>query len=124
MSTGRKTKLTVQMPAKFEVDFARRVDRRTAFGSALIQRRDAWLSDLGGVENLSHSEQSLVDRGVWLGGMLEAHEQDVLNGQPLDAGAYTQLLNTLLGITRTLGPSRRQRPVRSLRDVMNGTAAP
>jgi hypothetical protein len=60
---------------------------------------------------------------VWIEAMIESHEQNLANGQPIDAGAYTQLINSLLGIYRVLGIERRQKPNgRTLRDYQQDAA--
>lgn len=122
MARDRKTKLLVSMPAKYEPDFEKRIDRRTVVGTALLSRLAAIMSDLGGTETLSHAKASLCKRAVWLEAVVESHEQNLANSQEVDLGAYTQSINSLLGIYRALGIERRQKPLRSLRDVMQGAA--
>ena len=122
MSRDRSSKLTVSMPARYEPDFERRIDKRTAVGSALIARLNTMQSDLGGPDSLSHAKQSLIKRAVWLEAVVESLEQNLSNGQPVDLGGYTQAINSLLGLYRTLGLERLQRPVKSLRQIMDGTS--
>ena len=123
MARDRSSKLIVSMPAKYEPDFERRIDKRTVVGAALLARLAAIQSDCGGVETLSHAKQSLCKRAVWIEAMIESHEQNLSNSLPIDAGSYTQLINSLLGIYRALGIERRQKPLRSLREIMDGKAA-
>jgi hypothetical protein len=121
VARDRSNKLTLAMPAKYEPDFERRIDKRTAVGTALLQRLAAIQSDLGGVEGLSYAKQSLAKRAVWVEATVEAFEQSLANAQPIDLGAYTQAINSLLGLWRVLGVERRTRSVRSLRDVMSAS---
>jgi hypothetical protein len=118
MARDDNKKLTVVMPADYEPDFEKRLDRRTVIGTALMERLGALHSDLGGLEGLSHVKQSLCKRAVWLEVVVESHEQHLANGVAVDVGAYTQALNTLLGVYRVLGVERRAKPVRRLREHM------
>jgi hypothetical protein len=45
-----------------------------------------------------------------------------LAGEEVDAGSWTQLLNSWLGVAGRLGLERRARNVRSLHEVMQGAA--
>ena len=119
MARDRKSKLTVKMPANYEPDFERRVDKRTVVGTVLLERLAAIQSDCGGLEALSHAKGSLIKRAVWLECIVESHEQNLANQQPVDVGSYTQAINSLLGLYRVLGLERRLRPVRSLHDIMS-----
>jgi hypothetical protein len=118
MPRDRSKKLVVSMPAKYEPDFERRLDKRTVVGAALLQRLNTIASELGGADSLSHIKMSLVKRAIWLEAVVESHEQNLANHQEIDLGAYVQALNGLVGLYRTLGIERRQRPVRALREVM------
>ena len=122
MARDRGSKLIVSMPAKYEPDFERRIDKRTVVGAALLARLAAIQSDCGGAESMSHAKASLCKRAVWVEAMVESHEQNLANAQPIDAGAYTQLINSLLGLYRVLGIERRQKPLRTLRQVMDNAA--
>jgi hypothetical protein len=119
MARDRSSKLLVSMPAKYEPDFERRIDKRTVVGAALLERLNAIQSDLGGAETLSHAKSSLCKRAVWLEAVVESHEQNLANQQTVDLGSYTQAINSLLGLYRAIGIERRQKPLRSLRDVMS-----
>jgi hypothetical protein len=123
MARDRTSKLMVCMPARYEPDFERRLDKRTVVGSALLARLAQIQIDCGGAESMSHAKASLCKRAVWIEAMIESHEQNLANGQPIDAGAYTQLINSLLGIYRVLGIERRQKPNgRTLRDYQQDAA--
>ena len=51
----------------------------------------------------------------------EAHEIKLAVGQTIDVGAYTQSLNSMLGLYRLLGIERVARPVRTLREHMDSS---
>jgi hypothetical protein len=107
------------IPDRYSPDFAERLDRRTTIAKAIRERIESIESDMGGADSLSHARRSLVRRAVWVEALLENQEQQLACGQSIDIGAHTQALNTLLGLYRTLGLERRQRPARTLREVMS-----
>ena len=116
------TKTLATIPDKYSPDFAERMDRRTTIARAIQGRIEAIETDLGGADTLSHARRSLVRRVVWLEAIVEHSEQKLAAGDGIDLGGHTQAINSLLGLYRLLGLERRQRPVRRLRDLMNGTA--
>jgi hypothetical protein len=107
------------LPDKYTPDFVARLDGRTTIARAIRDRIGAIESDMGGGDSLSHARRSLVRRVVWLEAIIENAEQRLAAGEPIDLGGHTQAVNTLLGLYRLLGLERRQRPVKTLRDVMN-----
>jgi hypothetical protein len=50
--------------------------------------------------------------------VVEHAEQRLATGQEVDVGRHTQAVNALVGLYRVIGLERRQRPLRSLREVM------
>jgi hypothetical protein len=122
MARGKSVRLLASIPTKYRPDFIERVDRRTVLGKALHERYNAVISDLGGEEALSTIKRSHVRRLVTLESMIEGIECRALAGEEVDAGSWTQLLNSWLGVAARLGIERKPRNVRSLRDVMEGRA--
>jgi hypothetical protein len=122
MARGKSVKLLASIPAKYRPDFIERVDRRTVLGRAVFNRFHAVVADLGGEEALSTIKRSHVRRLVTLECMIEGIECRALAGEDVDAGSWTALLNSWLGVAGRLGLERKARSVRTLRDVMN--AAP
>ncbi len=119
MTRGTSKRLLATIPDKYTPDFAERLDRRTSIAKAIRGRIEAIETDLGGADTLSHARRSLVRRVVWLEAIVEHSEQRLAAGEGIDLGGHTQAINTLLGLYRLLGLERRQRPARTLRDVMN-----
>jgi hypothetical protein len=109
------------LPDKFTPDFVERLDKRTAIARGVLGRIREIESDAGGAENMSHARRSLVRRVMWLECVVESSEQRLAAGEAIDLGSHVQAVNSLMGIYRCLGLERRQRSVRSLREVMNGT---
>jgi hypothetical protein len=122
MARGTYRKLLTVLPDDYTSDFVDKIDKRTKVARALLDRIQVIESDLGGSETLAHTRRSLVRRAVFLEALVESQELKLAAGQPIDVGAYTQGINSMLGVYRLLGLERRQRPVRSLRDHLNGTA--
>jgi len=120
MSRDASARIMATIPDKYSPDFAERLDRRTTIARAIQGRIEAIETDLGGADTLSHARRSLVRRVVWLEAIVEHAEQRLATGEAIDLGGHTQAINTLLGLYRLLGLERRQRPVRTLREVMRG----
>lgn len=119
----RSTKLMATIPDKYSPDFADRLDRRTTIARAIRGRIEEIETDLGGADGLSHARRSLVRRVVWLEAIIEHSEQRLATGEGIDLGGHTQAINSLLGLYRLLGLERRQRPVRTLREIMDSTSS-
>jgi hypothetical protein len=115
-----KQKLLTSVPAKFDPDFMERLSRRYSLARVVHDRRDALEAHCGG--DLSYVQRSLVKRLVWLELLTETYEQRVANGEEVDVGALTQLNNTLKGLYKDIGIRPTARPIRRLRDVMQGAA--
>jgi len=123
------------LPARYRPLFAWDLDRRSKSCREIAADQYEQWQALGGVECLSPQELAIVERVVFLRRRVLAYESAVLFNEshrpdetekplPMDAGTYSNHVNVLLGLLKALGISRRQKAVRSLRDVMNGTVAP
>jgi hypothetical protein len=128
MARGKSVKLLAGLPVKSEAsigydpNYFEKIDRRTVVGRAVTTRELAIIQDCGGADSLSYARRSLIRRAVWLEALVESFEQRIGMGEQFDLGSYTQALNSLLGLFRLLGLERRQKPVRSLREVMGAAA--
>jgi hypothetical protein len=118
------TAALARIPDRYTPDFAEQLDKRTTIAKAIRGRIEAIETDLGGAEALSHARRSLVRRVVWLEAIIEHSEQRLAAGEGIDLGDHTRAVATLISLYRLLGLERRPRPVKRLRDVMNGTVAP
>jgi len=122
MARGVSTKLLTQLPAAYSADWLERIDKRTKLWRAILPRIQRLEEDAGGAESLTHAKRSLCRRAAFLELLCETQELRFTAGEPADVGAYTQAFNSMVGAYRMLGIERRQRPVRRLRDVMQGAA--
>ena len=120
MARESSSKIMATIPDKYSPDFAERLDGRTSIAKAILGRIEAIQTDLGGADGLSHARRSLIRRVVWLEAIVEHSEQRLAGGEGIDLGGHTQAINTLIGLYRLLGLERRQRPVKTLREVMSG----
>jgi hypothetical protein len=122
MARGKSVRLLATIPTKYRADFIERLDKRTVLGKAVHDRYQAVVADLGGEEALSTIKRAHVRRLVTLESMIEGIECRALAGEEVDAGSWTQFLNSWLGVAGRLGLERRARNVPRLREVMRGDA--
>lgn len=120
---GRRLPLLATLPERYSPNYVEKLDRRTAVGRTVVERVASLEQDQGGADTLSHARRSLVRRAVFLEVLVESQELRMLDGEALDAGAYTQCLNSLLGVYRALGIERRVKPAKRLRDAVGGGAS-
>jgi len=99
------------IPDTFTAGYLGQLDGRKAIAVEMRARWDALTADLGGVERLSYSQRSLVERALWLEHWVAMQERILANGGDADTGRMTQATNSLLGLYRTLGLERRSRDV-------------
>jgi hypothetical protein len=124
MTRGVSTTLLTQLPARVARFPWADVDRRSRPAREIAA--DYWrlATDLGGVEALCTQQLALVERASFLLLRIRQHECAVIDGQkpPIDAGTHSNLCNVLTGVLKALGLERRAHNVRSLHEVMKGTA--
>ena len=116
MARGKSVRLLASIPTRYRADFIERLDKRTVLGRAVHECYQAVVADLGGEEALSTIKRAHVRRYVTLESMLAGIECRALAGEEVDAGSWTQLLNSWLGVAGRLGLERRARNVRTLRE--------
>ncbi len=118
MARGVSTKLKASLPDTYRAGWLDKLDKRTKVARVIMQRIAALTSDAGGEDSLSHAKLSLIRRAAFLEAICESHEIKLAGGQEIDVGAYTQSLNSMLGLYRLLGIERKPRPVRRLHEHM------
>jgi hypothetical protein len=124
MARGVSTKLLTTLPQEYSADWLERIDRRTKLWRAILPRIQRLEDDAGGSENLTHAKRSLCRRAAFLELLCETQEMRFTAGEAADVGAYTQALNSLLGIYRVLGIERRPRPIKRLREHLELANSP
>ena len=110
---------------QFASGYLDRLDGRTSIAVTMRGRWQAMTDDLGGVDQLSYSQRSLVERALWLEHWLAVQEEALASGQyeVFDAGKWTQACNSLMGILKTLGIERRAKDVTDLQSYLRQKAA-
>jgi hypothetical protein len=124
MARGKSTKLLATLPDSYSSDWLTKLDKRTKVARAIRERIAELESDAGGADSLSAARRSLIRHACWLDSLVESHEMRLAAGEEIDVGAFTQSLNSLLGLYKLLGLERKAKQTRSLRDVMRGTEIP
>ncbi len=115
--------MSKQIPEQYSPDWLEKLDHRTSLAKAVTERLCALTSDLGGPDALSYQQKSLCKRAIWSEAILEQMEVALGRGQEVDLGRYTQAINTLIGLFKTLGLERRARDVPNLEQFLKQRAS-
>lgn len=102
------------VPERFASGWLESLDGRLSLARDLRERFSAVCEDLGGRDQLSYMQRSLVERGLWLEYWLSQQEKELASGQPFDVGRWVQAANSLQGIYSKLGLQRQARDVPTL----------
>ncbi len=121
MARGKSTKLLATLPDNYTANWLDKLDKRTKVAKAVLQRIADLEADAGGTDSLTAARRSLIRHAAWLDAIVDSHELRLAAGETLDVGAYTQALNSLLGLFRMLGLERKTKPTRKLREVIEGS---
>lgn len=111
---------TPQVPAQYHAGFLASLDGRTEIAKVMRERWENLTDDLGGAENLSYPQRSLVERSLWLEHHLIQLEQALASGAEFDSSKWVSSCNSLLGIYNKLGIERRARDVGDLHEYLSG----
>lgn len=120
MARGKSTKLLATLPDNYSANWLSKLDKRTKVAQAVLKRIAELEADAGGADSLTAARRSLIRHAAWLDAIVDSHELRLAAGETLDVGAYTQALNSLLGLFRMLGLERKAKPTRKLREVIEG----
>ena len=107
--TNRKTKPET-LPVKFSAGFLSALDGRTELAKALRANYDSIIEDIGGLAEVGHIKASLIERFVWLEGILQSIEHEMAQGNTSKTeaiGRWIQAVNSLTGLAKVLGIERR-----------------
>ena len=112
---GAVSEKPTELPARYRRLFAWDLDRRSkAVREIAADQVEQWQA-LGGVEDLSPQELSIVERVVFIRRRVLAYESAVLYNLtraadeperplPMDAGTYSNHVNVMLGLPRFWAP--------------------
>lgn len=98
-------------PSSFDL-----LDKRTSFGKAVSQLRQALVRDLGGT--VSTQQSMLIDRAISKALRCSALEGQLLQGKETNLQFYISLSNSLRLDLLALGLERRQKEVKTLQDIL------
>jgi len=111
-------------PKKYEKGFLIRLDKRHAAFKTIFHNYQEIMGDLGGRDSLSHIQQTLVERFVFLEFVLRNLEQKIAeqsDDKTKEKGVdveklfsrWVQGLNSLTGLAKVVGVERRAKQIRS-----------
>lgn len=108
-----------QLPAKYRPGWLKRMDQRSEIARALNGRLIEITQQLGGFDDLSPMELSLIDRWIHIEAMASQFELRVREQQmkPAEVPTYLALVDRLHGIGKSLGLRRKARRVPTLREI-------
>jgi len=112
----------LELPDKYAAGYLQNLDKRTILFETLNTAYVEILNDLGGVESLSHLQLSLVERYVFLEHILQRLELRIARNPKKSSellGGWIQGLNSLLGLSKTIGLKRNSKQVMNLKNYIN-----
>jgi hypothetical protein len=120
MSRGVSTKLPTALPARFKRGVAWNVDRRRKAVREYAYDMIRLGESLGGLDELSEQELWIVEEAAYWHGRVLANKAAILSGREpiLTPGEHQNATNTLVGLLKTLGTSRRAREIRSPAELL------
>lgn len=98
------------LPAKFKTGFLAELDKRTALAQTLRANYDNIVTDVGGEAEVGHVKAALIERFVWLEGILQTIEHEMVSGATTKTeaiGRWIQAVNSLSGLAKVLGVERK-----------------
>lgn len=120
-----KTSKPTRLPDKYVPGFLRKLDQRCEVSIRLTTAYVNVVADLGGEETLSHSKLALIERFVFLQGLLETWEAEIATNPTASAelvGKLVQATNAFVGLAKTLGLERRAKATIDLQTYLRGRA--
>ena len=120
---GQKGTKPRDVASRFRETFLTDLDGRYPVVRGLKHQYACYTSDLGGIQNLSHMERTLVKRIVHLVYLVEQKESALIGGKPLDVNEYFTAVNCLSGLLSKLGLKRRAKQLPSLQNYLSERSA-
>lgn len=117
---GMKSQKAWLVPSRYKGGYLHDLDGRSPDVRGIRYVRACLESDLGGYDNISRMESSLVDRSAFLIYLAEEMELAVLRKKPIHVTEYLAVVNSLSGLLSRLGLKRKAR-VLTLKDYLSST---
>jgi len=111
----RSDKATVTLPERFVPRFWDECDGRIAVVKEIRRRVDLLKTDTA---SDSYQKDILCERAVFVCCQLETQERAAIETGKFDAGRYTQMVNALVGLLRSLGLERKARKLDDLQSYV------
>ena len=108
-------------PKKYETGFLQKLDGRTEAFAILNTSYKEIASDLGGVQNLSHIQECMIERFCFLEFFLKTLEAKIASSPKKSAkiiSRWVQAQNCLIGLAKCVGLERRVKTVTNLKDYV------
>jgi len=105
------------LPERFQPRFWSDCDNRVALVRAIKEKVQQLKADCNAD---SMQKETLCERAIFLITVLETQEVNAVHHGKIDLGSYTQGLNTLMGVLRTLGLERKAKKIGTLSDYVSG----
>jgi len=106
---------TQTLPARFVPQFWGDADGRIAIIREIRRRVDLLKADTA---SDSYQKDILCERAIFIACQLETQERAAIEKGRFDAGRYTQMVNALVGLLRSLGLERKAKKVDDLRSYV------
>ena len=107
--------MTVTLPERFVPRFWDECDGRIALVREIRRRVDLLKTDTA---SDSYQKDILCERAIFIACQLETQERAAIERGKFDAGRYTQMANTLVGLLRSLGLERRAKKLDDLQSYV------
>lgn len=118
---------TQKLPRRYQPGFLRRMDRRTSFSKRLRAVFNRVVEDLGGEDQLSTIQLTLVERFAWLKAHLQLLEDEMAKSSddldPKTVAQWVQSNNCLMGLAKTLGLKRAKAAPTDIKLLLRGKRA-
>lgn len=110
-----RTSKPTTLPERFSPGFIRELDQRSSVAIRLTQAFENIVADAGGYETLTHTKLAIIERFVFLEALIQTWEGKIATTtDPVESvvlvGKVVQASNALLGLARTIGLERVNRP--------------
>ena len=109
----------LKVPNSFTPKFIEDLDHRYGIAKVLRQRYEVLCDDC---QANSTQRDMLARRAVFMGVCLETQEHEAIETGELDVGKYTQMVNSLIGLLRTLGLEKKVKKAEDLNEYLKARA--
>lgn len=107
------------VPAAAQPGWLRRMDRRSRDARALSTRLATIGEDLGGLDQLSGIQRSLLERFIHAEALAVRIEENARTGKAFDSAQYLAVVDRVLRLGQALGLHRKAKRVPSLREAID-----